>query len=118
MVFVDRAGLSLCPVSTVQAYIGVQPTGQAPTFLFADEHALTWQMLVNQLCRALHVIGVDHTFYSGHSFRIGAATSAHAAGIEDSLILMLGRWELDAVLRYIRTPSQKLAQFSQKLSKS
>lgn len=36
-----------------------------------------------------------------HSFRIGAATSAAKAGIEDSTIHMLGRWSSSAFLVYI-----------------
>ncbi len=34
--------------------------------------------------------------YSGHSFRIGAATMAAHAGIEDSIIQVLGRWNSHA----------------------
>ena len=71
---------------------------------------------MEEVRRALQGIGVDHTVYSGHSFRIGAATAAHAAGLEDSTVRMLGRWESDAVLKYVRTPPQSLAQLSQRLT--
>ena len=30
--------------------------------------------------------------YSGHSFRIGAATAAAKLGVNDSMIKVLGRW--------------------------
>lgn len=48
--------------------------------------------------------GVDGKNYSGHSFRIGAATTAAAVGVEDSMIKMMGRWQSSAYQTYIRTP--------------
>ena len=43
------------------------------------------------LKQILDRIGVDSTKYNGHSFRIGAATSAACARMEDHLIKSLGR---------------------------
>lgn len=44
----------------------------------------------------------DH--YTGHSFRIGAATSSSATSrIGDHMIKTLGRWSSDSYCRYIRT---------------
>ena len=54
--------------------------------------------------------------YSGHSFRVRAATTAHAVGVVDSIVRTLGRWESDAVLKYIWTPLQSLADLSRKLA--
>ena len=65
---------------------------------------------------ALQLSGVDITQYSGHSFRIGAASTAAAVGIEDSLIKTLGRWESTAYLSYVRVPQDRLAGVSKQLS--
>ena len=37
-----------------------------------------------------------------HSFRIGGASAAAAAGIPDSVIQIMGRWKSDCYKRYIR----------------
>ena len=73
---------------------------------------MTRERLVSCIRRALSDAGIG---YSGHSFRIGAATTAALAGIEDSTIKMLGRWESSAYQRYLRTPRETLAAVSARL---
>eukprot|EP00731_Ephydatia_muelleri_P020051 Em0012g876a len=60
--------------------------------------------------------GIDRSSYAGHSFRIGAATSAAAAGVEDSMIQTLGRWKSSAYLVYVRVPRERLAAISTRLA--
>ena len=68
--------------------------------------------LVNELHAALRLRGIPPSQYKGHSFRIGAATTAARCGLEDSLIQMLGRWKSSAYRTYIRIPQQELAATS------
>ena len=65
---------------------------------------------------ALSSAGMDVLIYSGHSFRIGAATTALRAGISDANIKMLGRWESSAYQLYLKTPREELASVSTMLA--
>ena len=65
--------------------------------------------------QALAPSGLDVAQYSGHSFRIGAATTAASVGIEDSLIKTLGRWESNAYQIYVKVPRDNLAAVSKRL---
>ena len=61
-------------------------------------------------------LGLPQDDYAGHSFRIGAATSAALAGVEDSTIQALERWQIAAFLQYIRMPREQLAAISPRLA--
>ena len=60
--------------------------------------------LTTFLSMLLRLVGLDPQHYSGHSFRIGGATSATIAGLNDYEIKLLGRWSSDCYKRYIRYP--------------
>ena len=115
-VFIGATGSDTCPVAEIVQYVRLRGPSPGP-FLCAQNGApLTKPALVRRVREALTVLGLDPTSYAGHSFRIGAATTAACAGIEDSAIRSLGRWKSDAVLRYIRTPGEQLASYAQVMS--
>ncbi len=111
--FLGRTNQDLCPVVAVLAYLGVRKVGST-TALFVQDggNPLSRAALVAWLKSTLRVAGVDSSFFTGHSFRIGAASTAAAKGVEDSTIQALGRWKSDAFKRYIRIPRHQLAAFS------
>lgn len=114
-IYLGKTESDLCPVSAILAYVAVRPAVDGPLFVFKNGTYLTRDRLVACVRRALNTAGIDTKGYSGHSFRIGAATTAAMVGIEDSIIKMLGRWESSAYQCYLRTPRESLAAISAKL---
>lgn len=116
LLYVGRTFLPLCPVTAVLSYLAVRPNSGGPLFVFEDGSPLSRQRLVESLASALRAEGLDTSHYSGHSFRIGAATAAARAGLSDSLIQTLGRWKSAAFTAYIRTPREVLCRASVSLA--
>ena len=77
---------------------------------------MTKSVFVAKVRQALEALGLNPEEYAGHSFRIGAATAAARAGLKDSVIQALGRWNSAAFLHYIRTPRERLAAFTRELA--
>ena len=117
-VFLGRTGTPLCPIAAVLAYMAVRGLGSGPLFRFADGRFLTRDRFVAKVREALTAGGIDCSLYAGHSFRIGAATTAARQGVSDATIKMLGRWQSSAYQLYIRTPRNQLAGVSQALFKN
>ena len=86
------------------AYLAVRGTAPGPLFVFQNGIPLSRLNLVRAVRAALESQGINVHCFDGHSFRIGAATTATACGIEESLIQVLGRWKSSAFTRYIQTP--------------
>ena len=104
-VFMAATDNDLCPVTRPGAF-----------FCTTDGSPLTKSRFVELVRSALSRAGVPIAGYSGHSFRIGAATATAQAGIPDSVIQAPGRWSSPAFLRYIRTPRSHLANYSVSLA--
>ena len=81
-----------------------------------DRKMLTRQTFSTELDCILSKLKLDKGSYNTHSFRIGAATSAMKAGIPETQIKMLGRWQSDAYQRYVRTAPEDLAKLSKLLA--
>ena len=115
-IYLGATGDDLCPVTALLEYVAVRGVSQGPFFRFVDGTPLTKARFVSRVRAALERAGVPCRLYSGHSFRIGAATTAAEKGVQDSTIQALGRWSSTAFLSYIRTPPAHLAQLSRTLA--
>ena len=108
-VFLAASHNELCPVAALLSYLVSRPPGEGPLFQFTDGSPLTRPRFVTEFRKALMAAGVQAEAYTGHSFRIGAATTAAAKGVADNLIKALGRWTSEAYQIYIRLPRDQLA---------
>ena len=116
--YLGRTDNELCPVAVVADNLVVRGGLSGPFFRFSSVTPLSRELLVKHMRAALLSYGVDVSKYSGHSFRIGAATAASAMGVEDSMIKTLGRWQSSAYQSYVRIPRDSLAAVSKRLSEA
>jgi len=114
--YLGRTYDSLCPVSAILAYLAVRPPSPGPLFIFKDGAPLSQRKFISSLREALSQAGINPIGYSGHSLRIGAATTAATLGMSDSLIKSLGRWKSSVFTTYIRNTQHDLATASAHLS--
>ena len=114
-IHLGKTGQSICPVAALLSYLVLRGQSPGPLFRFEDGSSLSKPKLLLHIRQALEQQGFDCSGITGHSFRIGAASTAARVGLEDSLIQTLGRWHSSAYLRYIRTPGQALAAASARL---
>lgn len=114
--FLAATGNELCPVAAMLNYLAKRPTHKGPLFVLQSGEPLTRQKFVERFRTALRQAGVRPEMYTGHSFRIGAATTAAAKGVPDNIIKALGRWNSEAYQVYIRIPRERLATITNSLS--
>ena len=106
----------LCPVAALSSFKVAKGTLRSPLFTDKEGTPLIKAQFVREIREVLKTIGLPQGQYAGHSFRIGAASAAAQAGVEDSIIQTLGRWQSAAFLQYIRMPKEKLAAVSSLLA--
>lgn len=97
-----------CPVASLLHYLEVFRHKSGPLFQFIDGKPVPASFISMQLHKAIQFIGLNTNYYKGHSFRIGAATHAANLGFSENYIQKLGRWNSNAIRRYIRINSFQL----------
>lgn len=70
-----------------------------------NNQPVTTKFLSDQLSRLISFIGLNPALYTNHSFRIGSATNLASLGHSEQYIKKMGRWNSDALQRYIRIDS-------------
>lgn len=92
----------ICAVQNMKNYLQVRPNTSGQLFCHFSGLPLTRSQFSVVLKKTLALIGEGYDRFNTHSFRIGAATAAAAAGLSLDIIRRAGRWKSDAVKLYIR----------------
>ena len=111
-VFFFRSQSPLNPFEALSNYLSFRKLQSSistePLFTSESGHVATLFWFHHHLRQVLSLSGLSPIHYSGHSFRIGAATSASCNGVPEHLIQILGRWSSQAYHRYIRSDLKDL----------
>lgn len=118
-------GTAICPRCQLINYLSIRnhyvpiKTHKDPLFVLSDGSALSRSTFLKMFKQTFQVANLPLDNYTGHSFRIGAATSSAATMcIGDHMIKVLGRWKSDSYCRYIQTPTSALHSAQMALAKT
>ena len=102
VVLVRNNQQEICPVTAIMEFLAIRPNQSGPFFIHFDGSPLSSGQFAAILKKSVEVAGLNPFFFSPHSFRIGAATSAAIGGSSVEEIKIMGRWRSECVRGYIR----------------
>lgn len=114
-ILIGKTNQPICPVKAMKNYLGARTNTPGPLLQYQSGTPLTKDALTFETRSLLAMSGLNPMQYAGHSYRIGAATTAASVGLPPWLIKTLGRWSSDCYERYIRCPNALLSEVSHKL---
>ncbi len=112
---IGATGSEICPVQSLADYLANANPSTGPLFIYKTGEPLSRTRFTQEIRNLLSLGGFEPSHYAGHSFRIGAATTAASLNIPAWLIKTMGRWSSDCFERYIRTPKHTLINASRQL---
>ena len=114
-ILIGKSDQTICPLKAMQTYLLIRGSSPGPLFQHFSGTALTREALIAETRQLLSLSGLNSSHYAGHSYRIGAATTAASVGLPPWLIKTLGRWSSDCYERYIQCPTPLLSRVSSQL---
>ena len=78
----------------------------SPLFLLPGRRLVTPGVVTRYVRWLMSMVGEDPRRYSSHSLRIGGASAAFAAGVDETTIRALGRWDSETYRLYARMSRQ------------
>ncbi|XP_043961459.1 uncharacterized protein PB18E9.04c-like [Gambusia affinis] len=118
-IFVARINGPFCPFLAMFKFALLRRKVSFPSealFLTPEGNPMSTTWFLKHLRLLLAAINLPHKQFSGHSFRIGAATSAAAQGISSTSLQQLGRWSSSAYSSYIRPDLSSVLSVQRSLS--
>lgn len=104
----------ICPVQNMVQYLNQRlllgTSLCSPLFMMRDGSPLTRCRFLTMLHTACTQAGINSSGFSGHSFRIGAATTCAKNNVPDHMIQALGRWSSDCYKLYVRINKDSIIQ--------
>ena len=115
---ISKIDNSLCPYASMLHYLKLRQCTSpvSPLFILPNGLPMTKEWFRIHLAKVVEGCGLPSPLYTGHSFRIGAATTAAERGLSDASIKQLGRWSSTAYQSYIRSDSRFFLQAQTMLS--
>ena len=106
---IARLASQIFAVIAMQRHFQLAASPSGPLFSFRSGRLLTRSAVIFLLRDIVRLVGLPFHSLKGHTFRIGAASTAAALGLPDWLIKIIGRWYSDCYQLYIRTTSKSAA---------
>lgn len=88
---IGATGSEICPVRSLNNYLSTVTFSTGPIFMYKNGKPLSRTLFTEEIRNLLSLGGLEPKHYAGHSFRIGAATTAASVNIPDWLIKTMGR---------------------------
>ena len=106
---IARTASQIYAVTAMQHYFHCAVPPSLPLFSFQFGRLLTRSAVISLPRDIVRLVGLPFHSLKGHTFRIGAASTAAAVGLPDWLIKIMGRWSSDCYQLYIGTTSLSAA---------
>ncbi len=91
-----------CPVIALKQYLLIRSKLNGVFFIDGVANPVNRTMLVRVIKKVLIQANLDPANFGTHSFRAGRTTDLALEGVSADRIRLIGRWESDAYLKYIR----------------
>ena len=99
------------------SYLKIRPPSEphAPLFITPDINPMSKSWFTFHLGQIIQRCSLPPDHYSGHSFRIGAATIAATQGLSTASLQQMGRWSSSAYASYVRPDASAIIQAQRSL---